>query len=119
MNSSEPQLEILDTARADRYRAVVHTAVDRTANRFASVTAPTTDTPAAVLRDRIAAIDLDRPLGTAEAAVAEVDTLFCAEAVWFHHPDSLAHLNCPVAVPAVAAETVLAAVNPSVDTWDQ
>ncbi|WP_254631628.1 MULTISPECIES: pyridoxal-dependent decarboxylase [unclassified Curtobacterium] len=119
MNSSEPQLEILDTARADRYRAVVHTAVDRTADRFASVTAPTTDTPAAVLRDRVAAIDLDRPLGTAEAAVAEVDTLFCAEAVWFHHPGSLAHLNCPVAVPAVAAETVLAAVNPSVDTWDQ
>lgn len=119
VNSDTPKLEILTSVRADRYRGVVTEAVDRTADRLAAVTTPTTDTPAAVLRDRVAEIDLDRPLGSAEAAVAEVDDLFSAEAVWFHDPGSLAHLNCPVAVPAVAAEAVLAAVNPSVDTWDQ
>ncbi|MEK6312097.1 MAG: pyridoxal-dependent decarboxylase [Curtobacterium sp.] len=119
MNSVAPQLEILDADRAERYREVVQAAVARTAERFATVSSPTSDTPAQMLRDRIAAVDLDTPLGTAEAAVHEVDRLFSAEAVWFHHPDSLAHLNCPVALPAVAAEAVLAAVNPSVDTWDQ
>lgn len=119
MNSVTPQLEILDSNRADRYRDLVGAAVARTADRFATVTTPTTDTPAAVLRDRVEAIDLDAPLHSAEAAVDEVDRLFSAEAVWFHHPDSLAHLNCPVTLPAVAAEAVLAAVNPSVDTWDQ
>lgn len=119
VNSVAPQLEILDTDRADRYREVVQATVARTADRFATVSSPTTDTPAPELRDRIAAVDLDTPLGTAEAAADEVDRLFSAEAVWFHHPDSLAHLNCPVALPAVAAEAVLAAVNPSVDTWDQ
>lgn len=119
MNSSTPLLELLTSDRSDRYRRVVRGAVDRTADRLAAVTAPTTDTPAAVLRQRVAAVDLDRPLGSAEAAVAEVDDLFTAEAVWFHDPGYLAHLNCPVAVPAVAAEAVLAAVNPSVDTWDQ
>lgn len=119
MNSVAPQLEILDADRAERYREVVQAAVARTAERVATVSSPTTDTPAQTLRDRVAAVDLDTPLGTAEAAVQEVDRLFSAEAVWFHHQDSLAHLNCPVALPAVAAEAVLAAVNPSVDTWDQ
>ncbi|MDM7890539.1 pyridoxal phosphate-dependent decarboxylase family protein [Curtobacterium caseinilyticum] len=119
MNSVNPLLEILTSDRAHRYRAVVRGAVDRTADRLAAVTTPTTDTPAPVLRERVAAVDLDRPLGSAEAAVAEVDALVTAETVWFHDPGYLAHLNCPVAVPAVAAEAVLAAVNPSVDTWDQ
>ncbi|PZF54992.1 pyridoxal-dependent decarboxylase [Curtobacterium sp. MCSS17_008] len=112
-------LEILTSDAADRYRVVVGGAVDRTAERLAGVVSPTTDTPAAVLRDRVAGVDLDRPLGSADAALAEVDDLFTAEAVWFHDPGYLAHLNCPVAVPAVAAEAVLAVVNPSVDTWDQ
>ena len=49
----------------------------------------------------------------------EVDELFLEHAVWFHHPAYVAHLNCPVALPAVAAEAILAAVNPSVDTYDQ
>ncbi|MET3635242.1 pyridoxal phosphate-dependent decarboxylase family protein [Curtobacterium oceanosedimentum] len=119
MNSETPLLEILTSAAAERYRNIVHGAVDRTADRLAEVETPTTDTPASTLRDRVAAIDLARPLGSARAAVAEVDELFTAEAVWFHDPGYLAHLNCPVAVPAVAAEAVLAAVNPSVDTWDQ
>jgi L-2,4-diaminobutyrate decarboxylase len=39
--------------------------------------------------------------------------------VYFHHPRYLAHLNCPVAVPAVLGEAVLTAVNSSLDTWDQ
>ncbi|WP_233422385.1 pyridoxal phosphate-dependent decarboxylase family protein [Curtobacterium oceanosedimentum] len=119
MNSETPLLEILTSATAGRYRSIVHGAVDRTAERLGAAELPTTDTPASVLRDRVAAIDLARPLGSAEAAVVEVDELFAAEAVWFHAPGHLAHLNCPVAVPAVAAEAVLAAVNPSVDTWDQ
>lgn len=119
VNSETPLLEILTSTTAGRYRSIVHGAVDRTAERLGAAELPTTDTPASVLRDRVAAIDLTRPLGSAEAAVVEVDELFAAEAVWFHAPGHLAHLNCPVAVPAVAAEAVLAAVNPSVDTWDQ
>ncbi|MFZ6991596.1 pyridoxal phosphate-dependent decarboxylase family protein [Curtobacterium sp. RRHDQ66] len=110
---------MLTNATAARYRDLVGSTVDRLADRVAGVTTPTTSTSAAELRDRVAGIDLDGvPLGT-DRALAELDELFVREAVWFHHPGSLAHLNCPVALPAVAAEAVLAAVNPSVDTWDQ
>ncbi|MGU3410889.1 pyridoxal phosphate-dependent decarboxylase family protein [Microbacterium sp. M1A1_1b] len=114
-----PINEMLSTATAERYRQVVRATVDRTADRFAQVDRPTTDTPAAELRRRVRAIDLDAPPIGTDRAMAEVDDLFVREAVWFHDPASMAHLNCPVALPAVAAEAVLAAVNPSVDTWDQ
>jgi len=119
VNSVTPRLTTFRTETADAYRAAVTHVVDRTAARLASVTTPTTDTPADELRRRVGVVDLDQPLGSTDRASDEIDALFSSEAVWFHHPASLAHLNCPVALPAVAAEAVLAAVNPSVDTWDQ
>ena len=112
-------IELLTSANAERYRTTVTTTVDRLADRISDVDRPTTDTAADELRARVAAVDLDaEPLGT-DRALAELDGLFVREAVWFHDPAYLAHLNCPVALPAVAAESVLAAVNTSVDTWDQ
>ncbi|PZE94544.1 pyridoxal-dependent decarboxylase [Curtobacterium sp. MCBD17_008] len=112
-------LDLISPETAQRYRQAVGATVDRLADRIAVAEVPTTDTPAVDLHQRVATVDLDgAALGT-ERALAELDDLFVREAVWFHTPGYLAHLNCPVALPAVAAEAVLAAVNPSVDTWDQ
>jgi len=112
-------IDLLTPANAERYRSTVTTTVDRLAERIATADRPTTDTAPSTLRARVTDVDLDAaPLGT-DAALAELDDLFVSEAVWFHAPGYLAHLNCPVALPAVATEAVLAAVNPSVDTWDQ
>ncbi len=75
------------------------------------------------VRQVVEAVDLDRPLGCDDAAVgeavAELQRVYLDHAVWFHHPRYQAHLNCPVAVPAVVADVVASAVNTSVDTWDQ
>nr|WP_024968323.1 aspartate aminotransferase family protein [Pantoea sp. IMH] len=64
-------------------------------------------------------VDLDRPLGSNEAALAELKTLYLRDAVFFHHPKYVAHLNCPVVLPSILAEQVMAVINSSVDTWDQ
>ena len=64
-------------------------------------------------------VDLDRPLGNNDDALAELSQLYLRDAVWFHHPKYLAHLNCPVVLPSLMAEQIMAAVNSSVDTWDQ
>ena len=37
----------------------------------------------------------------------------------FHHPDYLAHLNCPVLDISLAAEQMATAINTAVETWDQ
>lgn len=112
-------LDLISPTTAQCYRQAVGSTVDRLADRIAVADRPTTDSSASVLRGRVAAVDLDAPAIGTDRALAELDELFVREAVWFHAPGYLAHLNCPVALPAVAAEAVLAAVNPSVDTWDQ
>ncbi|PYY51555.1 pyridoxal-dependent decarboxylase [Curtobacterium sp. MCBD17_023] len=112
-------LDLISPETAQRYRQAVGATIDRLADRIAVAEVPTTDTPAVDLHQRVATVDLDGPALGTERALAELDDLFVREAVWFHTPGYLAHLNCPVALPAVAAEAVLAAVNPSVDTWDQ
>ncbi|MDN4160563.1 pyridoxal phosphate-dependent decarboxylase family protein [Nocardioides abyssi] len=64
-------------------------------------------------------VDLDRPLGDAGAALAEMSRVWLDDAVWFHDPSYVAHLNCPVVVPALLAELFVSAVNSSLDTFDQ
>ncbi|ROS00237.1 L-2,4-diaminobutyrate decarboxylase [Sinobacterium caligoides] len=64
-------------------------------------------------------IDLSSPLDSINDALAEVDDLYLQDAVYFHHPKYVAHLNCPVAYPAILAELILSSINSSVDTWDQ
>ena len=71
------------------------------------------------LAARTAAVDLAAPLGTLDRALEEVRELYLDHAVGYHHPRYLAHLNCPVAIPAIAAETLATSVNTAVETWDQ
>ncbi|EIC84996.1 aspartate aminotransferase family protein [Serratia sp. M24T3] len=71
------------------------------------------------LAPKFSEVNLDQPLGSNEAALDELKDLYLRDAVWFHHPKYVAHLNCPVVLPSLLAEQIMAAVNSSVDTWDQ
>nr|WP_146931709.1 aspartate aminotransferase family protein [Cellulomonas xylanilytica] len=93
--------------------------VDRIAGRLRDTPQPFSGASRQQLQELVDAVDLDSAgLGTA-TALREADDLVGEHAVWFHHPAYAAHLNCPVAVPAVVAEAMIAAVNPSLDTYDQ
>src|SRR6266700_2103452 len=83
------------------------------------VTGPFTGVTPAELEPVVGAIDLDRPLGEPAAALDELDRVYLHDAVYFHHPRHLAHLNCPVVIPALLGEAVLSGINSSLDTWDQ
>ncbi len=110
---------LLGAHSADEYTALMHDVVDSLGRRFHATDAATSANDRSQLQAAVDAVDLDTPgVGNAEA-LREVDALYADNAVWFHHPSYVAHLNCPVAVPAVAAEAMLAAINTSVDTYDQ
>ncbi|WP_411733462.1 pyridoxal phosphate-dependent decarboxylase family protein [Paeniglutamicibacter sp.] len=95
-------------------------AAARLAARFISDAAgPTTGPGPDALRARLDAVDLRTPLGDTAAALEEATELYLRDAVYFHHPRYAAHLNCPVALPAIAAEALVTTVNTSMDTWDQ
>ncbi|MGW2509394.1 pyridoxal phosphate-dependent decarboxylase family protein [Streptomyces scopuliridis] len=110
---------LLNDATAERYRRSVTEGVERVADRLATTRGPFTGITPEALAPVVSAVDLDRPLGDASAALDELERVYLRDAVYFHHPRYLAHLNCPVVIPAVLGETVLSAVNSSLDTWDQ
>ncbi|MBT2523872.1 aspartate aminotransferase family protein [Streptomyces sp. ISL-99] len=110
---------LLNDTTAERYRRTATAAVERVADKLAATDRPFTGITPEQLAPAFDAIDLDRPLGDTTAALDELESVYLRDAVYFHHPRYLAHLNCPVVIPAVAAEAVLSAVNSSLDTWDQ
>ncbi|MFG3104983.1 lysine decarboxylase DesA [Streptomyces sp. NPDC048182] len=110
---------LLNDTTAEHYRSSVTQGVERVAAKLATTTRPFTGVAVDDLSPRLDAIDLDRPLHDPAAVLDELEDVYLRDAVYFHSPRYLAHLNCPVVVPALVGEAVLSAVNSSLDTWDQ
>ncbi|MFD8058597.1 pyridoxal phosphate-dependent decarboxylase family protein [Streptomyces cyaneofuscatus] len=110
---------LLNNTTAEHYRRTVTAGVDRVAAEIAATERPFSGVGVDELSPVVDAIDLDRPLGDAAAALDELGEVYLRDAVYFHHPRYLGHLNCPVVIPAVLGEAVLSAINSSLDTWDQ
>jgi L-2,4-diaminobutyrate decarboxylase len=110
---------LLNDTTAEHYRRSVTEGIERVAAKLATTDRPFTGVAVDALSPRIDAIDLDRPLHDTAAVLDELEDVYLRDAVYFHHPRYLAHLNCPVVIPAVLGEAILSAVNSSLDTWDQ
>ncbi|MHB9861544.1 lysine decarboxylase DesA [Streptomyces sp. YIM S03343] len=110
---------LLNDLTAEHYRRSVTEGVERVAAQLATADRPFTGVTADDLAPRIDSVDLDSPLHDTTAALDELEEVYLRDAIYFHHPRYLAHLNCPVVIPAVLGEAVLSAVNSSLDTWDQ
>ncbi|MGP3988707.1 pyridoxal phosphate-dependent decarboxylase family protein [Streptomyces sp. 3N207] len=110
---------LLNDRTAEHYRRSLTYGVERVAAKLAGAERPFTGVSPAELAPTVSAVDLEKPLGTAREALDELERVYLRDAVYFHHPRYLAHLNCPVVIPAVLGEAVIAAVNSSLDTWDQ
>ncbi|MFJ6387496.1 lysine decarboxylase DesA [Streptomyces sp. NPDC091972] len=110
---------LLNDTTAESYRRSVTEGIERVAAKLATTTRPFTGVSVDALSPRIDEIDLDKPLLDTAAVLDELEDVYLRDAIYFHHPRYLAHLNCPVVIPAVLGEAILSAVNSSLDTWDQ
>ncbi|CAM1370088.1 pyridoxal phosphate-dependent decarboxylase family protein [Tenacibaculum xiamenense] len=54
-----------------------------------------------------------------ENALEYLNDLYIKNTIAFHNPNYVAHLNCPVVLPAMAAEIIASTVNTAIETWDQ
>ncbi|MFC5044286.1 pyridoxal phosphate-dependent decarboxylase family protein [Aquimarina hainanensis] len=54
-----------------------------------------------------------------EESLKEIKTLFLDHAISFHNPQYVAHLNCPILIPALVGDLIASSVNTAVETWDQ
>ncbi len=110
---------LLNDTTAEHYRRSVTEGIERVAAKLATTSRPFTGVTVDALSPTIDEIDLDKPLHDTSAVLDELEDVYLRDAVYFHHPRYLAHLNCPVVIPAMVGEAVLSAVNSSLDTWDQ
>ena len=110
---------LLDAANVTAFIEAATAALHLLGERLAAVEQPFSGILPAELDGAFDAVSLEQPLGSLQAALAELERLWLRDAVWFHHPRYLAHFNCPIVYPAAVAELIVAAVNPSMDTWDQ
>lgn len=62
--------------------------------------------------------DTHNPVGIDEA-LKQIKSLYLDNAISFHNPNYVAHLNCPVLLPAIIGDMIASSVNTAVETWDQ
>ncbi|WP_404969964.1 pyridoxal phosphate-dependent class III aminotransferase [Vibrio campbellii] len=86
---------------------------------FEQVNAPYSGMNPKLLETAINAIDLDNKNAPLKSVIDEAAELVAKNAIFTQHPDCIAHLHTPPLMPAVAAEAMIAALNQSMDSWDQ
>ncbi|HTF80772.1 MAG TPA: pyridoxal-dependent decarboxylase, partial [Cytophagales bacterium] len=103
------------------YQKSIHQTVNVVLKHLESRTTPYSGASIQEVKDRfdIRNINLDEGGFSLTETLAELKTLYLDDAISFHSPKYVAHLNCPILVPALAAEVLISAINSSMDTWDQ
>ena len=110
---------LFNATNIQRYRDEMARGVATVSEHVAAVSGPFSGAGVAEVSMRVDDVDLDQPLDDLGDVLAEIQSVYLEDAVWFHEPRYLAHLNCPVVIPALVAEVLVSSVNSSLDTWDQ
>lgn len=103
----------------EKYKRAIEQGIDLVRRNIAATDKPFSGVLPHELAPRFRGVDLDRPAPDLTAALKEIERLYLEDAVYFHHPRYVAHLNCPITVPAILAELIATSINSSLDTWDQ
>ncbi|WP_111497104.1 pyridoxal phosphate-dependent decarboxylase family protein [Marinobacter bohaiensis] len=115
----DPLQYLFNADQPEHYRTALEQGIQLIQRRLALTERPFTGILPGELAERFRGLDLDQPLEQLNDVLGELESLYLQDAVYFHHPRYVAHLNCPIVVPAILAELILSSVNTSVDTWDQ
>jgi len=108
--------EIFAPQSVEHYLGTLSLGLDHLADHLRAVSTPSTGSEVSSAAARVAEVDLDHPLGDVKSALAEMSEVYLDDAIWFHDPAYVAHLNCPIVIPALLAELYVSAVNSSLDT---
>ncbi|ANU36579.1 pyridoxal phosphate-dependent class III aminotransferase [Vibrio scophthalmi] len=86
---------------------------------FEQVNAPYSGLHPKQLEQAINAVDLDNAHGSLQQIISETAELVGKNSIMLQHPNCIAHLHTPPLMPSVIAEAMIAALNQSMDSWDQ
>lgn len=119
---AEPQdfyKDIFYEKSGDEYANAIKLAQERISGFLRNNRRPFSGIKPEEIRRKVESIDFEIPLGDYERLLNEIDELYVEHATAYHLPQYIAHLNCPVVIPALAAEVLISAINSSQDTYDQ
>lgn len=114
-----PYQDIFHEGSTEEYSEAIESAKQVVRNFLENNKKPFSGISPAALGSIFAEVDFDTPLPDYKSLFEEVETLYVKHATAFHLPRYIAHLNCPVVIPALAAEVLISAINSSQDTYDQ
>ena len=103
----------------DHYRTAVGDTLDLVGKFLHRNEKPFSGIEAKEMKSMVQQIDLNQKLSSYQELLQEVDHIYVKHATAFHLPQYVAHLNCPVVIPALAGEILVSAINSSQDTYDQ
>ena len=103
----------------ESYRQHLYHGIDCVQDAIATKNHPFSGVLPRELASLFQTVNLDQQLETLQEALEELKALYLNDAVYFDQPNYVAHLNCPIVIPAILAELILSSLNTSVDTWDQ
>lgn len=86
---------------------------------FEQVNAPYSGLEPKQLEAAINSVDLDNRNAPLVDIIGETADLIAKNSIIVQHPDCIAHLHTPPLMPSVIAEAMIAALNQSMDSWDQ
>ncbi|ROV58062.1 aminotransferase class III-fold pyridoxal phosphate-dependent enzyme [Vibrio ponticus] len=86
---------------------------------FEQVDAPYSGVDPKLLENAIKAVDLDNQQQSLVKVINDTAELVAKNSIIVQHPNCIAHLHTPPLMPSVVAEAMIAALNQSMDSWDQ
>ncbi|WP_448546469.1 pyridoxal phosphate-dependent decarboxylase family protein [Thalassotalea fusca] len=116
---TQPQQFVFNQLNLSEYKQSITQGLTTVVNIISKVEKPCSGVSPQELTPLFDHINLEKPVENVAEALEELTTLYFNDAVYFHHPKYVAHLNCPIVYPAILAELILSSLNSSLDTWDQ
>lgn len=105
---------------ASNYATAINHTTAALAAMFSEIDKPYSGMEPAQLKEQIANMAINpAATGTLQQVIdANIDVV-AKNSIIVQHPNCIAHLHTPPLIPALAAESIISALNQSMDSWDQ
>ncbi|MHA2938230.1 diaminobutyrate--2-oxoglutarate transaminase family protein [Vibrio sp. RC27] len=104
---------------SNEFAAVLNHTASSLKTVFESVDAPYSGFEPKLLEKIIHEVDMDHQNAPLKDVVSNMSELIAKNSIIVQHPDCIAHLHTPPLLASIVAETMIAALNQSMDSWDQ
>ncbi|WP_114767134.1 pyridoxal phosphate-dependent class III aminotransferase [Vibrio rhodolitus] len=104
---------------SDQFAKVMNQTTSAMKQVFEQIDAPYSGVEPKLLEHAIKAVDLDNQQQSLTKVINDTAELVAKNSIIVQHPNCIAHLHTPPLMPSVVAEAMIAALNQSMDSWDQ